>query len=66
MNLIEFKQKHTREQTPAHLRHGQWLMNELAKVRGDIHEKVIVEGADCFYQDSKIKDFWYIVEESWI
>ena len=50
---------------PNHQRLGQFIMNELYKVRPDLHEAVTGTNSDPFYQDSRIQALWDWLIENW-
>lgn len=46
------------------LREGQSYMNALAEINPELYKKITGTEADCFYDDSKIKNFFDKLVES--
>lgn len=69
MDFQEFL-KYYREQlneSPAHLRKGQILMNSLNEIKKEIYELITNEEKeyDCFYDDKKITNTLNFISSVW-
>lgn len=65
MTIDEFLTRHARTPRPKGQRVGQWMFNDMAKVRPDVTESLRGTAADCFYEDNLIFLFVHEAADRW-
>jgi hypothetical protein len=65
MNLSEKVRRRALEMQASHkgLRKGQALMNALCELNREVYERIHSSDADCFYDDKKIRAFFFELQQ---